>query len=67
MARQWLIPGYGNINETGQENYIVPGYGQFNENQPIVVLVEQWHPSYGGGGIGKAQIVPSGESPPISN
>lgn len=35
MARQWLVPGHGFIDEDGTEEYLVPGYGFFNENQAV--------------------------------
>lgn len=31
MARQYLVPGYGYINETATRQFIVPGYGYTNE------------------------------------
>jgi len=37
MARQWFIPGYGQINEEGTEEWFVPGYGQISEDQAAAV------------------------------
>ncbi len=34
MAREWILPGYGQIQEDGTKEYIVPHYGQFQEDQP---------------------------------
>ncbi len=36
MARQWFIPGFGQIDEEGTEEYFVPGLGQINEDQAAV-------------------------------
>lgn len=33
MARQWLIPGLGVVNEDGAKEYLIPGFGIVNENQ----------------------------------
>lgn len=61
MARQWIIPGYGNIDETGTESYSIPGYGQFFEDRPLPGVDDLWQPPiYEGGGVGKTVIIPSG-------
>lgn len=33
MARQYLIPGWGYINETTTKDYLIPGWGYINESQ----------------------------------
>ena len=40
MARQWLIPGYGFIDEDGSKEYLIPGYGFFNEDAGPVLEQE---------------------------
>ena len=37
MARQWFIPGHGQIDEDGEEEYFVPSVGVINEDQAAVV------------------------------
>ena len=34
--RQWLVLGYGFINEEGVEEFLVPGYGFINEDKPAI-------------------------------
>lgn len=34
MARQWLIPGGGFVNEAGTEAYMIPGVGFIAESSP---------------------------------
>ncbi len=36
MARQWLIPGGGFIDEDGGEEYLIPGVGFIAELQAVV-------------------------------
>jgi hypothetical protein len=36
MARQWFIPGCGQIDEDGDEEWFVPGCGQINEATVVV-------------------------------
>lgn len=33
MAKQYLIPGYGFIDEAGSAEYLIPGYGFFNADE----------------------------------
>lgn len=33
MARQWVVPEGGYIDEDGTEEFVVPEYGYFNEDQ----------------------------------
>ena len=37
MARQWLIPGGGFVDEDGGEEYLIPGVGFIGEDQAAVV------------------------------
>ena len=34
-GRQWILPGYGQVQELGVRQAILPGYGQFQENQEV--------------------------------
>lgn len=41
MARQWLIPGGGTINEDGEREYLIPGVGAFKEDQAAAVALRR--------------------------
>jgi hypothetical protein len=34
-GREWVIPGYGQVNELGVRQAILPGYGQIQEDQEV--------------------------------
>ena len=33
MAAQYLLPGYGDVDETDEAEFLLPGYGDINETQ----------------------------------
>ena len=37
MARQWVIPGGGAIDEDGEKEYVLPGVGAIAEDQAVAV------------------------------
>src|SRR3990172_7527680 len=50
VGREWIVPGYGQINEFGQRSAIIPGYGQVLEAQGEAAAVGE-HTYNGTGGF----------------
>ncbi len=55
MARQWMIPGGGVIDEDGTEEYFVPGLGVVAEDQAAAAAAETNAPLVQ---LGSARITP---------